>query len=79
MCERDTQKLSEKEDESCEELFTINMIIPSPSLVPCVTQVHEEKDVVKYDTYAYVASQDVEVIVRQNICENESHIAKLRE
>ena len=37
LCERDTQKLSEKEDESCEELFTINMIIPSPSLVPCVT------------------------------------------
>jgi hypothetical protein len=35
MCERDTQRLSEKEDESCEELFT-NMIIPSSSLVPCV-------------------------------------------
>ena len=31
------------------------------------------------DTYAYVASQDVEVIVHQNLCENESHIAKLRE
>ena len=37
MCERDTQKLSEKEDESCEELFTTNMIIPSSSLVPYVT------------------------------------------
>ena len=31
------------------------------------------------DTYAYVASQDVEVIVHQNPCENENHIAKLRE
>ena len=31
------------------------------------------------DMYAYVASQDVEVIVHQNPCENESHIAKLRE
>ncbi|CAD6231715.1 unnamed protein product [Miscanthus lutarioriparius] len=31
------------------------------------------------DTYAFVASQDVEVIVHQNLCENESHIAKLRE
>jgi hypothetical protein len=29
--------------------------------------------------YAYVASQDVEVIVHQNLCKNESHIAKLRE
>ena len=79
LCERDTQKLSEKEDESCEELFTTNVIIPSSSFVPCVMHAHEEKDVVKYDTYAYVASQDVEVIVRQNICENESHIAKLSE
>jgi len=96
MCERDTQKLSEKEDESCEELFTTNMIIPSSSLVPYVTQAHEEKDVVNYDQppifdeedqviamdsdmYAYVASQDVEVIVHQNLCENESHRAKLRE
>jgi hypothetical protein len=26
-----------------------------------------------------VASQDVEVIVHQNLCENESHIAKMRE
>jgi hypothetical protein len=77
--ERETQKLSEKEDESSEELFTTNMIIPSSSLVPCVIQVHEEKDVVKYGTYAYVASQDVEVIVQQNLCENESHLAKLRE
>jgi hypothetical protein len=77
--ERETQKLSEKEDESSEELFTTNMIIPSSSLVPCVMQVHEEKDVVKYDKYAYVASQDVEVIVKQNLCENESHLAKLRE
>jgi len=96
MCERDTQKLSEKEDESCEELFTTNMIIPSSSLVPCVMQAHVENDVVNYeqppifdeedqvmamdsDTYAYVASQDVEVIVHQNLCENESHRAKLRE
>ena len=96
MCERDTQKLSEKEDESCEELFTTNMIIPSSSLVPCVMQAHEGKDVVDYDqppifdeedqvmamdsdTYAYVASQDVEVTVHQNPCENESHIAQLRE
>ncbi|CAD6339449.1 unnamed protein product [Miscanthus lutarioriparius] len=31
------------------------------------------------DTYAYVASQDVEVTVHQNPCENESHIAQLRE
>ena len=31
------------------------------------------------DTYAFVASQDVEVIVHQNLCDNESHIAKLRE
>ena len=33
------------------------------------------------DTHAYVASQsqDVEVIVHQNLCENESHIAKMRE
>ena len=31
------------------------------------------------DTYAYVASQDVEVIVHQNLCENESHITKPRE
>ena len=31
------------------------------------------------DTYAFVASQDVEVIVHQNPCENENHIAKLRE
>jgi len=96
MCERDTQKLSEKEDESCEELFTTNMVIPSSSLVPCVMQAHEENDVVNYeqppifdeevqvmtmdsDTYACVASQDVEVIVHQNPCENENHIAKLRE
>ena len=49
MCERDTQKLSEKEDESCEELFTTNMIIPSSSLVPCVMQAHEENDVVNYE------------------------------
>jgi hypothetical protein len=33
----------------------------------------------KYDMYAYVASQDVEVIVHQDLCENEGHIAKLRE
>ena len=79
LCERDTRKLSKKEEESCEELFTTNMIMPSSSLVPCVMQVHEEKDVVKYDTHAYVASQDVEVIVQQNLCENESHVAKLRE
>jgi hypothetical protein len=76
---RDTQKLSKKEHESCEDLFTTNMIIPSSSLVPCVMQVHEEKDVVKYDMYAYVASQDIEVIVQQYLCENESHLAKLRE
>ena len=31
------------------------------------------------DTYAYAASQDVEVIVHQNLCENESHITKPRE
>ena len=29
LCEIDTQKLSKKEDEACEELFTTNMIIPS--------------------------------------------------
>jgi hypothetical protein len=34
---------------------------------------------VKYDTYTYVASQDVEVIVHQDLCENEGHISKLRE
>jgi hypothetical protein len=33
----------------------------------------------KYDTYAYVASQDVEVIVHQDLCENEGYIAKLIE
>ena len=71
LCVRDTQKLNKKEDESCEELFTTNMIIPYSSLVPCVMQVHEEKDV-KYDMYEYVASQDIEVI-------NESHLTKLRE
>jgi hypothetical protein len=37
------------------------------------------QNLVKYDTYAYVASQDVEVIVHQDLCENEGHIAKLRE
>jgi hypothetical protein len=95
LCERDIQKLSKK-DESCEELFTTNMILPSSSLVPCVMQAHEGNDEVNYDqppilgeedqvmamdsdTHAYVASQDVEVIVHQNLCENESHIAKLRE
>ena len=31
------------------------------------------------DAYAYVASQNVEVIVHQNLCENEGHIAELRE
>jgi hypothetical protein len=31
------------------------------------------------NTYAYVSSQDIVVIVHQNLCENESHIAKLRE
>ena len=31
------------------------------------------------DTLAYVASQDVEVIVHQNLYETESHIAKMRE
>jgi hypothetical protein len=36
------------------------------------------QNMVKYDTYAYVASQDVEVIVHQDLCENEGHIAKLR-
>jgi hypothetical protein len=41
--------LSEKEDESCEELFTTNMMIPSSSLVPYVMRAHEEKDVVNYD------------------------------
>jgi hypothetical protein len=35
-------------------------------------------NLVKYDTYAYVASQDVEVIVHQNLCENEGHRAKLK-
>jgi hypothetical protein len=37
------------------------------------------QNLVKYDTYAYVASQDVEVIVHQDLCENEGHIAKFRE
>jgi hypothetical protein len=37
------------------------------------------QNMVKYDTYAYVASQDVEVIVHQDLCENEGHIAKVRE
>jgi hypothetical protein len=37
------------------------------------------QNLVKYDTYAYVSSQDVEVIVHQDLCENERHIAKLRE
>jgi hypothetical protein len=37
------------------------------------------QNLVNYDTYAYVASQDVEVIVHQNLSENEGHIAKLRE
>ena len=95
LCESDPQKLREKRDESCEELFTSNIIIPS-ILVPFAMQVHEENDVVNYDqppifdeeeqvivndndTHAYVASQDVEVIVHQNLCENESHIAKMRE
>jgi hypothetical protein len=36
------------------------------------------QNMVKYDKYAYVASQDVEVIVHQDLCENEGHIAKLR-
>ena len=31
------------------------------------------------DTHAYVASQDVEVTMHQNLCENKSHIAKMRE
>jgi hypothetical protein len=48
LCERDTQKLSEKE-ESCEELFTTNMIISSSSLVPCVMQAHEGNDAVNHD------------------------------
>ena len=95
LCESDPQKLREKRDESCEELFTSNIIIPS-ILVPFAMQVHEENDVVNYDqppifdeeeqvivndndTHAYVASQDIEVIVHQNLCENESHIAKMRE
>jgi hypothetical protein len=95
LCESDPQKLREKRDESCEELFTSNIIIPS-ILVPFAMQVHEENDVVNYDqppifdeeeqvivndndTHAYVASQDVEVIVHQNLYENESHIAKMRE
>jgi hypothetical protein len=37
------------------------------------------QNMAKYDTYAYVASQDVEVIVHQELCENEGHISKLRE
>jgi hypothetical protein len=37
------------------------------------------QNLVKYDMYAYVASQDVEVIVYQNLCEKESHIDKLKE
>jgi hypothetical protein len=37
------------------------------------------QNLVKYDTDAYVASQDVEVIVYQNLCEKESHIAKLKQ
>jgi hypothetical protein len=37
------------------------------------------QNMVKYDTYAYVASEDVEVIVHQELCENEGHISKLRE
>jgi hypothetical protein len=37
------------------------------------------QNMMKYETYAYVASQDVEVIVHQDLCENEGHISKLRE
>ncbi|CAD6264216.1 unnamed protein product [Miscanthus lutarioriparius] len=41
----------------------------------------EEDQVIAMDsnTSAYVASQGVEVIVHQNLCENEGHIAELRE
>jgi hypothetical protein len=35
LCEREIQKLNEKDDETCEELFTC-VIISSSSLVPCV-------------------------------------------
>jgi len=48
LCESDPQKLSEKRDESCEELFTSNIIIPS-ILVPFMMHDHEENDVVNYD------------------------------
>jgi hypothetical protein len=37
------------------------------------------QNLLKYDTYAYVASQDVKVIVHQNLSEYEGNIAKLRE
>jgi hypothetical protein len=37
------------------------------------------QNLVKYDTYAYVASHDVELIVHQDLCENERNIAILRE
>jgi hypothetical protein len=42
-------EMSEKEDESCEELFTPNILISSSSCVSCVMQACEEKDVVNYD------------------------------
>jgi hypothetical protein len=42
-------KMSEKEDKSCEELFTSNILISSSSCVSCVMQACEEKDVVNYD------------------------------
>jgi len=48
LCESYQQKLREKRDESCEELFTSNIIIPS-ILVPFAMQVHEENDVLNYD------------------------------
>jgi hypothetical protein len=58
LCERDTQKLWEKEDESCEELFTTNTIIPSSSLVPCVMHADEDKDVVNYDKHPIFDKED---------------------
>jgi hypothetical protein len=36
-------KMSEKEDKSCEELFTSNILISSSSCVSCVMQACEKK------------------------------------
>jgi hypothetical protein len=42
-------KMSEKEEDSCEELFNTNIITPSSSFVSFVMQVHEKNQEVNYD------------------------------